>query len=147
MAKTEGFLDQAFGKAANGVRDTFCPCSECENKKRKTRKVMGKHLYKYGFTPNYTRWVYHGESHRTREEVMRPRLEEFDGDGGVAKWLCDYHDAMFAERPTEAEEDEEEPEPTARAFYAMLDSAQKLLHDKTTISQLDAIGRLMGLKS
>jgi hypothetical protein len=54
MAKTEGFLDQAFGKAANGVRDMFCPCSKCENKKRKIRKVIGEHLYKYGFTPNYT---------------------------------------------------------------------------------------------
>jgi hypothetical protein len=147
MAKTEGFLDQAFGKAANRVRDTFCPCSECENKKIKTRKVMGEHLYKYGFTPNYTRWVYHGEAHRIREEVVRPRLEAFDGDGGVAGWLGDYHDATFAERPMEEEEDDEEPEPTAKVFYAMLDSAQKLLHNKTMISQLDAIGRLMGLKS
>jgi hypothetical protein len=44
MAKTEKFLDQAFGKAAKGARDTFCPCSECENKKRKTRTIMGEHL-------------------------------------------------------------------------------------------------------
>jgi hypothetical protein len=132
MAKTEVFLDQAFGMAANGARDTFCPCSECENKERKTRKVMGEHLCKYRFTPNYTRWVYHGKAHCTREEVVRPRLEEFDGDGRVAGWLGDYHDATFAERPME--EDEEEPKPTANVFYAMLDSAQKLLHDKTMVS-------------
>ena len=29
----------------------------------------------------------------------------------------------------------------------MMDSAQKPLHDRSTVSQLDAIGRLMGLKS
>jgi hypothetical protein len=148
MVKSEAFLDQAFGKGANAARDTFCPCSRCENKKRKTRKVMGEHLCKYGFMPNYTRWMYHGEAYCPREEVMRRRLEAFDGDGGVAGWLGDYEDATFAERPTEDEqEDEEEPEPSAKAFLAMLDSAQKFLHEKTTVSQLDAIGRLLGLKS
>jgi hypothetical protein len=75
-------------------------------------------------------------------------LEAFDGDGGVAGWLGDYHDATFTERPMEEEEDDdEEPELTAKVFYAMLDSAQKLLHDKAMVSQLDAIGCLMGLKS
>jgi hypothetical protein len=54
MAKTKKFLDQAFGKVAKGARDMFCPCSECENKKRKTRTVMGEHLCKFGFIPNYT---------------------------------------------------------------------------------------------
>jgi hypothetical protein len=34
-----------------------------------------------------------------------------------------------------------------KAFYEMLSSAQKLLHEKATFSQLDAIGCLMGLKS
>ena len=112
---------------------------------------MGEHLCKYGFTPNYTRWVFHGEAHRTREEVVRPRLEAFDADDGVAGWLGDFHEATFAERPTEEEEEkedeEEEPEPTGKAFYQLLSSAQKLLHEKATISQLDAIRRLMGLKS
>jgi hypothetical protein len=99
--------------------------------------------------PNYTRWVYHGEAYHPREEVVRPRLEAFDGDGGVAGWLGDYQDATFAERPTKdkQEDEEEELEPSAKAFLAMLDLAQKLLHEKTTVSQLDAIGRLMGLKS
>jgi hypothetical protein len=99
--------------------------------------------------PNYTRWVYHGEAYRPREEVVRPRLEAFDDDGGVAEWLGDYQDATFAERPTEdeQEDEEEEPEPSVKMFLAMLDSTQKLLYEKTTVSQLGAIGRLLGLKS
>jgi hypothetical protein len=109
---------------------------------------MMKDLCKYGFMPNYTRWVCHGEPYCPREESVRQHLESFDGDGGVAGWLGDYEDAMFAERPTEDEhEDEEKPEQSAKAFLAMLKSAQKLLHEKTTVSQLDAIGRLLELKS
>ena len=43
--------------------------------------------------------------------------------------------------------EKEEMEAAAQAFYDMMDSAQKPLHDRSTVSQLDAIGRLMGLKS
>ena len=43
MDKTEKFLEHAF-KEAKGAIDTFCPCSHCENKKRRTREVMMKDL-------------------------------------------------------------------------------------------------------
>jgi hypothetical protein len=93
MKKVEEFLNKIFGKPdEGGPTQAFCPCSECENKKRKSRKVMGVHLCKNGFMPNYTRWVCHGEAYHSREEVVRPRLEAFDGDGGVAEWLGDYQD-------------------------------------------------------
>ena len=52
---------------------------------------MGKHLVKNGFTPDYTRWVHHGEAHHMREEVMRPWVEAFDADVGVADMLDDFH--------------------------------------------------------
>jgi hypothetical protein len=68
----------------------LCPCSECGNKKRKTRKAMEEHLCKFGFTANYTWWVYHGEARRVREEVVRPPLEEFDGDAGVPDMIDDF---------------------------------------------------------
>jgi hypothetical protein len=42
---------------------------------------------------------------------------------------------------------EEDLEPTAKAYYDMLDSAQKPLHGHTSVSQLDAIGRVMDFKS
>jgi hypothetical protein len=71
----------------------WCPCSSYENRKRKTKKVIGQHLWKFGFTPNYTQWVYHGETDRIREEVVRPCLKDYDGDTGVAEWLDDFHEA------------------------------------------------------
>ena len=42
---------------------------------------------------------------------------------------------------------DDEPEPTAKAFYDMFDAAQKPLHGQTKVSQLDAIGRVMAFKS
>jgi hypothetical protein len=42
---------------------------------------------------------------------------------------------------------DDEPEPTAKAFYDMFDAAQKPLHGQTKVSQLDAIGHVMVFKS
>jgi hypothetical protein len=102
---------------------------------------MGKHLYKYGFTANYTQWIYHGEAERMRDEVVRQRLKEYDADGRVGDTLNDWHEAHFVEGCRE------EPEATAKAYYDMLSAAQKPLHGQTNVSQLDGIGRVMALKS
>jgi hypothetical protein len=74
--------------------------------------------------------------------VVRQRVEDYDVDAGVADMLNDYHVAQFAEGGTE-----DEPEATAKAFYDMFDMARKPLHDKTKVSQLYAIGRVMAFKS
>jgi hypothetical protein len=41
---------------------------------------------------------------------------------------------------------DEAPEATTKAYYDMLSSAQKPLHEHTDVSQLDGIGPLMSLK-
>jgi hypothetical protein len=82
---------------------------------------MGKHLLKNGFTPDYTRWVHHGEAHRLREEVVRPRVEDFDPAAEVADMLDDFHKGQYTKGRTE-----EEMEATAKAFYEMMSSAQKI---------------------
>jgi hypothetical protein len=103
---------------------------------------MGRHLVYNGYTPNYHRWIHHGEADRIRAEMVRPCLEDFDDDAGVADMLDDAHQAHFIEG-----REKEKMEEAAEAFYEMLDSAQKLLHERTTVSQLDAIGSVMGLKA
>jgi hypothetical protein len=55
--------------------------------------------------------------------VVRQRVEDYDADAGIADMLKDYHEAQFVGGCTE-----EEPEPSARAFYDMFDVAQKPLH-------------------
>jgi hypothetical protein len=79
---------------------------------------------------------------------VRQRLEEFDGDGGVPDMLDDFHEAHFGEgRMEEDGVNEQEPEASAKAYYEMLSSAQKPLHDHTKVSQLDGIGRAMAFKA
>ena len=105
---------------------------------------MMNHLCNYGFTRNYTRWTYNGDANRMRDEIVRQRIEEHDADAGVADMLDDFHEAHFDEGHRE---EEEEPEATAKAYYDMLAAAQQPLHGHNKVSQLDAIGRLMAVKS
>jgi hypothetical protein len=35
--------------------------------------------------------MFHGEAHRTREEVVIQRIEDYDADAVVADMLIDYH--------------------------------------------------------
>jgi hypothetical protein len=91
--KTEAFLARAFSRGANRAHLLKCSCSKCANRNWQNKTNMGIHLLKHGFTPNYTHWIHHGEAHRMREEVVRPRLEHVDADGGVADMLDDYQQA------------------------------------------------------
>jgi len=142
VKRTDAFLNHAFGAVvARGHLLVWCPCSHCDNKRRVNKETMGKHLVYHGYTPGYYRWIYHGED-RIREEVVRPCLESFNDDAGVADMLDDTHQAQFAEG-----RDKEDMEANVEAFYKMLESASKPLHEHTTISQLDDIGRVIGLKA
>ena len=72
---------------------------------------------------------------------MRQCMDHYGFDVGVGDKLNDYHEARFVEGPKEVE-----PQETAKAYYAMLCAAQKLLCRHTKVSQLDAIACLMVIK-
>jgi hypothetical protein len=93
IRKTDDFVERAYGEAAKGVSLVPCPCSKCANRKIKPKKVMVEHIWKNGFTPGYTRWIFHCEAHRMREEVLRQRVEDYDADAGVADMLNDYQES------------------------------------------------------
>jgi hypothetical protein len=142
IRKTDAFVEHAYDEADKGASLVACPCSKCANQKIKSKKAMVEHIWKNGFTPDYTRWIFLGEAHRTREEVVRQRVEDYDADGGVADMLNDYHEAQF---PGGCTDDESELD--AKAFYNMFDAEQKPLHGQAKVSQLDGIGRVMAFKS
>jgi hypothetical protein len=77
-----------------------------------------------------------------REEVVRQHVEAFDADVGVADMVDDAHQAQFAKGREEAE-----MQVAVDAFKYMMASVAKPLHAHSEVSQLDAISRLMGLKS
>ena len=128
IEKTNEVLEEAWVHA-EGSSFMWCPCSSCGNQKRKTKKVMGEHLVKYGFMPDYTRWIFHGEAHRMRDKVVSQRIDECDAAVGIGDMLDDYEEAHFGEGPQE-----EEPEATTKVFYEMLEAAQKPLHSQTKVS-------------
>jgi hypothetical protein len=102
---------------------------------------MAKHLQLNGFVPSYTWWVHHGEAHQLREEVVRPRLEHVGDASGIVDMLDDFMQAQIPDGRAE------EAEASVKAFYDMMASAQKPLHDHTTFCQLDVVGRMMAFKA
>ena len=116
IEKTDAFLKLAFARV-KGARGTWCPCSICANIRRQTKVVIGKHLCKNEFTVDYTWWIYHSESDRVRDEVVRQHIKDYDADARVGDMLNDNHEAHFDEGRRE------EPEATAKAYYDMLSAA------------------------
>jgi hypothetical protein len=54
----------------------WCPCACCGNRRKQSKYDMQIHLGKNGFQPDYTVWVYHGESRSGRTAKPSP------GDNG-----------------------------------------------------------------
>ncbi|KAK1678933.1 hypothetical protein QYE76_039781 [Lolium multiflorum] len=114
---------------------------------------MSMHLIKFGFTPSYRIWTYHGEKakKRARKEVrqIQPRGEY---DTGFDRCLENLANGNVPESPhVEVEtpqdaETSEDPEENTKEYYEALFASQKPLHENTEVTQLDAIARLMALK-
>ncbi|KAK1602954.1 hypothetical protein QYE76_037606, partial [Lolium multiflorum] len=117
------------------------------------KETMSMHLIKFGFTPSYRIWTYHGEKakKRARKEVrqIQPRGEY---DTGFDRCLENLANGNVPESPhVEVEtpqdaETSEDPEENTKEYYEALFASQKPLHENTEVTQLDAIARLMALK-
>ena len=121
LTKTKGFLRAAF---ANGQTITRCPCAGCNNWHNKTEDEMGKHLQKWGFTPGYTMWTFHGESAQCfRAEEGHRRTDEHGT--GMEDMVHDFDDAR---------DSDDEMEESAKAFNEMLESSKRPLHKHRVLS-------------
>jgi hypothetical protein len=63
IRKTDDFVEWAYGEAAKRASLFPCPCNKCANRKRKPKKAMAEDIWKNGFMPGYTRWIFHGKRH------------------------------------------------------------------------------------
>jgi hypothetical protein len=75
---------------------------------------------------------------------LRQRIETFDAEAECGDMIEDFHQGNFDEGPDQVMD--EALEATTKAYYDMLSSAQKPLHEHTDVSQLDGIWCLMALK-
>jgi hypothetical protein len=58
IIKVKEFLKHAFAESAGGHSLVVCPCTDCDNRKRKDRLTMGQHIVKFEFTSGYHRWIH-----------------------------------------------------------------------------------------
>ncbi|EEE52128.1 hypothetical protein OsJ_33952 [Oryza sativa Japonica Group] len=126
ISKTTEFLDKAFSRET-GRAGVLCPCNYCNNTRPQTRDMMMKHLCKFGFRAAYTVWVYHGETYPARESDICQSIEDEDRVAEIDRMdemIDDVHDAYVSV-------EEEDPEPTAQAFFQMLSAATQPLHEHT----------------
>src|SRR5664279_3692127 len=109
---------------------------------------MTKHLWLYGYMPNYVTLVDFAQYERDRGEVMRQRIDGNEYEG-IRYLLDDLRDADMPDSPPQREEqpEPEEPEPTAKAFLDMMASAKRPLYEGAKISQLDAISQALADKA
>ena len=108
LTKTKGFLRAAF---ANNQSTTWCPRAGCNNWHKRTEDEMGKHLQKWGFTPDYTVWTFHGESaQRARAEVLHRCTDEHGT--GMQDMVQDFDDA----RESDAEMEENLQRPSMKCW-------------------------------
>ncbi|KAL6643327.1 hypothetical protein ACP70R_018992 [Stipagrostis hirtigluma subsp. patula] len=141
MQKTTEFVDRAFsGDTQDRV---LCPCNYCGNSRPQMRNTMVSHLCRHGFCSDYEVWVCHGETAQTRADTVRRRIEETNDQetDRMDDMIDDVREAYVSA------DEEEEPEPTAQAFFKMLSASSQPLHGHTKVSQLDAITRLLAVKS
>ncbi|XBH92238.1 hypothetical protein VPH35_083408 [Triticum aestivum] len=108
LEKTTEFLERAFRILPPGRQAVLCPCARCQFRLYRPKDEIQLHLFKNGFAPGYTVWVYHGERHNPQPAKPKPSddhpKENGDLDGkkdgagggeqvpkpaqGTKKWAC-----------------------------------------------------------
>jgi hypothetical protein len=73
------------------------PVQQMCQQEKKNKEGHGRTYLEEWIYAGLYRWIFYGEVHRTREEVVRQRVEDYDADVGVADMLNDNHDAQSSE--------------------------------------------------
>jgi hypothetical protein len=127
------FLDKAF---ADGCCVAKCLCTICQNYRFLTQDKVQIHLCQEGFMPNYLVW----RDHREAEELP-VELDENEDE--------DHMDEMVADigRKYEIGSGEQGEPPKVQNFHRLLAAADEKVHNGTDVTVLQAVTRLMMIKS
>jgi hypothetical protein len=129
------FLNQAF---AGCRRVAKCPCTICQNFRFLNQNEIQVHLCQEGFMPNYLVWRDHGE--------VEPLVVGAESDGNEDD---DWMDEMLVDigREYEVGSGEQGQPPEVQNFYRLLAAADEKVHNGTDVTVLQAVIRLMAMKS
>jgi hypothetical protein len=128
------FLKLAFD---GGRHEAMCLCSRCCNRRMLSEYEMSGHIAKKGFMPDYLVWYQHGE-------VQPPAAAESDGNDDD-----DRMDDMIADISMEYDlgSGDQHPPSEVQNFYRLLATSEEKVHDGTALTVLQAVTRLMAMKS
>jgi hypothetical protein len=114
-----------------------CPCSVWQNSRcLENKRTIAIHLCKNGFVTGYEVWTFHGES-CTRIVAE----DEHDCDVGDV----DRMDEMLEAIQAEVTEDPSIVE--VEAFFKLLKALEDPIHERTEVTLLAFITRMMAIKS
>lgn len=142
--KAEAFVEEAFRRFPNpSVAKVPCPCAVCSNTLKRSKREISEHICRHGFKANYFVWVYHGERKRPASEPSPVDFGEGYDEVEVDRFdeLRDDVEQAFDISP------EEQSEPLAQKFEELLQSAKEPLHERTDVTVLSAVSRLMAVKT
>ncbi|XP_073356469.1 uncharacterized protein [Aegilops tauschii subsp. strangulata] len=83
LENTTEFVERAFRILPPGRQAVLCPCARCQFRLYRPKDEIQLHLFKNGFAPGYTVWVYHGESHNPQPAKPKPSDDHPEDNGGL----------------------------------------------------------------
>ena len=140
----ESFLDYAFTRL--GTETIRCPCVKCVNIGFETREEVQGHLLAYGIVKRYTFWYHHGErfSEPSVEMDDENDVDECDEMHGILRDLYhEFHDVDSLNHDNQ----EEEPNGEAKAFYRLLKDSQDPVYEGCKTSKMIALVKLLHIKT
>jgi len=149
----------------NDAGKTSCPCRNCQNSMTQSLNVVEQHLFTYGISPLYSKWVYHGEAINLGSlerggtssvgDGLSRECNADDEDDDIFGLLTDLQGPMIrSEENTDDEEDFEDEIPenveemnTSNIFDDLMDEARNQLYPGCTkFSSLNFLVKLMHIK-
>ena len=130
--------------------EILCPCRHCLNRVRSFKGQIEDHLYIYGMSSTYTRWVHHGESldvvaaenddhvdeHTSVNEDFAMNVdEEDDPDDGIHAMVEELYTA------------EEEGNGKKSMFAILLEEMKQELHPGGPCTRFSFVVKLLHIKS
>jgi hypothetical protein len=134
--KTSDFIECAFPLAT--TKKVKCPCMKCQNVRCFDKVILMKHLVRYGFTPDYETWVFHGRKYTA------VAAEESVNDRAGADRMDEMLEAIWLEFDL----DTEDPSTLeVEEFFRLLKPSEEPLHEHTKVTMLTFVTQLMAIKS